>query len=199
MINLSQKIETSEALIKRINQSSNKVILLENIIENFNENVYLPVVKEIKDKTVLFSMESSDNIHIINRSIFNYIIPIDIEYVGGLSKNEEMIISLVNNDILEINKKDGNYFYELISNRYNNINVINKVMKYLLSNAIIIMNEAYKMDIELVFNIIDQYTIYPLSKNKGRVNNFIDLLREKQIDSYTFEEFVNYVEKECEI
>ena len=199
IINLSQKIETSEALIKRINQSSNKVILLENIIENFNENVYLPVVKEIKDKTVLFSMESSDNIHIINRSIFNYIIPIDIEYVGGLSKNEEMIISLVNNDILEINKKDGNYFYELISNRYNNINVINKVMKYLLSNAIIIMNEAYKMDIELVFNIIDQYTIYPLSKNKGRVNNFIDLLREKQIDSYTFEEFVNYIEKECEI
>lgn len=199
IINLSQKIETSEALIKHINQSSNKVILLENIIENFNENVYLPVVKEIKDKTVLFSMESSDNIHIINRSIFNYIIPIDIEYVGGLSKNEEMIISLVNNDILEINKKDGNYFYELISNRYNNINVINKVMKYLLSNAIIIMNEAYKMDIELVFNIIDQYTIYPLSKNKGRVNNFIDLLREKQIDSYTFEEFVNYIEKECEI
>ena len=61
------------------------------------------------------------------------------------------------------------------------------------------MNETYKRDIELVFNIIAQYTIYPLSKNKDRVNSLIGLLREKQIDSYTFEEFINYIEKECEI
>ena len=126
-------------------------------------------------------------------------IPIDIEYVGGLSKNEEMIISLVSDDILDINKKNVNYFYELISNRYDNINVISKVMKYILANVVSIMNETYKIDIELVFNIIAQYTIYPLSKNKDRVNSLIGLLREKQIDSYTFEEFVNYIEKECEI
>lgn len=199
IINLSQRTETCESLIKHINESSNKVILLENIVENFNENIYLPVVKEIKDKTVLFSIENSDNIHIINRSIFNYMIPIDIEYVGGLSKNEEMIISLVSDDILDINKKNVNYFYELISNRYDNINVISKVMKYILANVVSIMNETYKIDIELVFNIIAQYTIYPLSKNKDRVNSLIGLLREKQIDSYTFEEFVNYIEKECEI
>ena len=199
IINLSQRTETCESLIKHINKSSNKVILLENIVENFNENIYLPVVKEIKDKTVLFSIENSDNIHIINRSIFNYMIPIDIEYVGGLSKNEEMIISLVSDDILDINKKNVNYFYELISNRYDNINVISKVMKYILANVVSIMNETYKIDIELVFNIIAQYTIYPLSKNKDRVNSLIGLLREKQIDSYTFEEFVNYIEKECEI
>lgn len=195
IINLSQRTETCESLIKHINKSSNKVILLENIVENFNENIYLPVVKEIKDKTVLFSIENSDNIHIINRSIFNYMIPIDIEYVGGLSKNEEMIISLVSDDILDINKKNVNYFYELISNRYDNINVISKVMKYILANVVSIMNETYKIDIELVFNIIAQYTIYPLSKNKDRVNSLIGLLREKQIDSYTFEEFVNYIEK----
>lgn len=199
IINLSQRTETCESLIKHINKSSNKVILLENIVENFNENIYLPVVKEIKDKTVLFSIENSDNIHIINRSIFNYMIPIDIEYVGGLSKNEEMIISLVSDDILDINKKNVNYFYELISNRYDNINVISKVMKYILANVVSIMNETYKIDIELVFNIIAQYTIYPLSKNKDRVNSLIGLLREKQIDSYTFEEFINYIEKECEI
>lgn len=199
IINLSQRTETCESLIKHINKSSNKVILLENIIESFNENIYLPIVKAIKDKIVLFSMENSDNIHIINRSIFNYIIPIDIEYVGGLSKNEEMIISLVSDGILDISKKNVNYFYELISNRYDNINVINKVMKYILSNAISIMNETYKIDIELVFNIIAQYTIYPLSKNKGRVNSFIGLLREKKIESYTFEEFINYIEKECGI
>lgn len=199
IINLSQRTETCESLIKHINKSSNKVILLENIVENFNENIYLPVVKEIKGKTVLFSIENSDNIHIINRSIFNYMIPIDIEYVGGLSKNEEMIISLVSDDILDINKKNVNYFYELISNRYDNINVISKVMKYILANVVSIMNETYKIDIELVFNIIAQYTIYPLSKNKDRVNSLIGLLREKQIDSYTFEEFVNYIEKECEI
>lgn len=199
IINLSQRTETCESLIKHINKSSNKVILLENIVENFNENIYLPVVKEIKDKTVLFSIENSDNIHIINRSIFNYMIPIDIEYVGVLSKNEEMIISLVSDDILDINKKNVNYFYELISNRYDNINVISKVMKYILANVVSIMNETYKIDIELVFNIIAQYTIYPLSKNKDRVNSLIGLLREKQIDSYTFEEFVNYIEKECEI
>ena len=199
IINLSQRTETCESLIKHINKSSNKVILLENIVENFNENIYLPVVKEIKDKTVLFSIENSDNIHIINRSIFNYMIPIDIEYVGVLSKNEEMIISLVSDDILDINKKNVNYFYELISNRYDNINVISKVMKYILANVVSIMNETYKIDIELVFNIIAQYTIYPLSKNKDRVNSLIGLLSEKQIDSYTFEEFVNYIEKECEI
>lgn len=198
VLNLSQEITSCDSIINHINKSDNNVILIENVVDNFNENIYLSVVKEIKNKIIIFSVESSDNIQIINRSIFNYMIPVDIEYVCGLSRNEEMISSLIDSKILNVSEISLNYDEDIIFREYEDLNFMSRIVKQILNKVKFIMNDINKVEDEISFNILAQYTLYPLSKNKGKTKEFLERARSKRTQMYSFSEFIDYATKVCE-
>ncbi len=80
----------SRQLIDIVNNTESKVVLIENVIDNIAESVYMPLLKENNDKILIFSMESNENINLIPKSIFNYLMVVDLDPILESDKNEEL-------------------------------------------------------------------------------------------------------------
>lgn len=106
-------------LIKTVNSSESRVILIENAVDNISENVYLPLIKQQDDKFIIFSIESSDCINILPKGLLNYMNIIDIETFLGYESNDELLCSFVNKDLFSIDidifakKMNLNYIKDL--------------------------------------------------------------------------------------
>ncbi|ACX63338.1 hypothetical protein GYMC10_1043 [Paenibacillus sp. Y412MC10] len=81
IISLPPGYVDSNELIHLVKSSSNRVILIENVIDNVSELVYLPLLKQNNDRLILFSMESSEPITLLPSSILNYLVPIDVDSI----------------------------------------------------------------------------------------------------------------------
>lgn len=78
-----------------ISNSTSKVILIENAIDNTFESVYLPLLKNEMDHILLFSLDSSENISLLPKSFMDYMMLIDLDSIIGLAASgEEMLRSL---------------------------------------------------------------------------------------------------------
>lgn len=101
VITLPLGFNDCKQLIAEINQVQSKVVLVENAVDNISENIYLPVIKQNKDKFLIFSMESCENVDILPTSILNYMMPVDIDTIIGYENNEAFIKGLAHRKIFD--------------------------------------------------------------------------------------------------
>ena len=91
----------SEQLIKIVNNLKSKVILIENAIDNIAESVYIPLLKQNREKILIFSVESSENLNVIPKGVFNYLIPIALELILESDKIEGLYSCITPDDIFK--------------------------------------------------------------------------------------------------
>ncbi|HAT4144377.1 TPA: hypothetical protein I9005_001833 [Clostridium perfringens] len=182
-------------LIENINKSSKKVILIENFIDNVSENIYLPLLKNRnKEKVLIFSMENSENIHLLNKCIFNYLIPVDIEYISNVSTEFEFMPSIFKLENIQIRNNDTNLFGKFIKKNKRLSNVVDNN----LSNLATTIMELFDINKEIAIASIMKYTLYPILKHSNEENVFIDIYETKRQKLNKLEEFVDYVKRECD-
>lgn len=129
--------------IKNIIENTNsKVILFENVVDNISENVYLPILKDNKDKHLLFSVESSENLDLIPKHIFNYMIVLDLENILSFEKSEELIYSLTDEKVFDINLEQ--------KNRKKHIKFLNKI------DSSFKLSEYLKINLTEVIEILEK-------------------------------------------
>lgn len=89
-------------LVLTVSDTNSKVILIENAIDYVSEGVYIPLMKQNIDKFILFSMESSENIAILPKSILSYVMLVDLDTLLGCESDSEIEKSIAIQDIFEI-------------------------------------------------------------------------------------------------
>jgi hypothetical protein len=127
-------------LIGMVKDSQSKIILIENAVDTVSENVYMPLIKENQDKLLIFSMESSENISLIPKSVFNYMVMVDLDLLLGFESNDEMLKGLTN-----IREFDTSIDASLKSSNLRTLNKLESVIK--LSNS-------HKLKIAEIMSII---------------------------------------------
>lgn len=141
--------------IENIIQNTNsKVILFENVVDNISENVYLPILKDNKDKHLIFSVESSENLDLIPKHILNYMIVLDFEKILSFEKNEELVYSLTDEKVFNIDLEQ--------KNRKKHIKFLNKI------DSSFKLNEYLKVNLTEVIEILEK-----INHGKG-IKYFID-------------------------
>lgn len=154
IINLPIGYNDIEYIKNIIENTNSKVILFENVVDNISENVYLPILKDNKDKHLLFSVESNENLDLIPKHILNYMIVLDLEKILSFEKNEELIYSLTDEKIFNINLEQ--------KNRKKHIRFLNKL------DSSFKLSEYLKINLTEVIEILEK-----INPGKG-IKYFID-------------------------
>lgn len=102
IISLPPGFDDMNELNQVVNSSMSKVLLIENAVDNISDYIYLPLLKQNNDRFILFSMESSEHLNLISQSIFNYMVPIDVDSILQYVKNPGGLIK-TNTDITVFN------------------------------------------------------------------------------------------------
>mgnify|MGYP003278090945 CR=1 FL=1 len=93
-------------LIDIINESSSKVIIIENSIDTMTESLYLTLIKEKLDKYIIFSMESFETFNILPGSVFNYVMFIDLDTIYDYEHSKEFIECICSENIFKVKGND---------------------------------------------------------------------------------------------
>lgn len=142
IINLPMGYNDIKYIENVIQNTNSKVILFENVVDNISENVYLPILKDNKDKHLLFSVESSYNLDLIPKHILNYMIVLDVEKISSFEKNEELIYSLTDENLFNINLES--------KNRKKHIRYLNKI------DSTFKLTEYLKINLTEVIEILEK-------------------------------------------
>lgn len=80
-------------LTNLIKQSNSKVILIENALDSLTENLCISLVRSCTDKLLLFALNDSENITILNRGLWNFLRYFDLEQIINYPKADELLYS----------------------------------------------------------------------------------------------------------
>lgn len=181
IITLPLGYNDSKELISAVNSSRSRVVLIENAVENISESVYLPLIKQNIDKLIIFSMESSENIGIVSKSIYDYMMPVDLDTLLGLESGFELLKSVINEDIFKLDV---------------NINSKSKNLRQLKGiDRLIKLSNASKFKIAEVMSIIDELGstnamydnilcfIYMFSRANGKLEELKEFIEAQELKS----------------
>lgn len=172
VVGLPLGFNDSHALVSAVKEAESKVILLENIVDNVSENVYLPLLKEQLDKFLVFSMESSESAHILEGGLFNYMMALDIDNVIGLGNEEnEFHYTEIDRQVFNIHVDRSAREQNLgqINSFYGESRLLSNTIKLILADILSVMNQsAPQISIEDVLRFMGNF-VSPL---KGVVNEF---------------------------
>jgi len=141
LITLPLGYNNCNELISTVNTSSSRVVIIENAVDNISESVYIPLIKQNTDKLLIFSMESTENINLLPKSILNYMMMVDIDILLNYESNSELQSGVVNQDIFNV-EIDG-------SSKSSNLRHIKGL------DNVIELNNASKLRIAEIMSIID--------------------------------------------
>lgn len=165
-------------LISTVNKSKGRVVLIENAVDNISESIYMPLIKQNTDKLFIFSMESSENLPLIPKSILNYMMMVDIDILMEYESDYEFQSCIVDEDIFNINIDEAY--------KRNNLKYIND-----LDNAIN-LNNILKLKLAEVMSIIDKlssrnsmydillFSMYMLCQSKGKIDEFNEFVEKQE-------------------
>lgn len=80
-------------LTELIKESSSKVILIENALDSLTENLCISLVRDCTNKVLLFALNDSENIPILNRGLWNFLRYFDLEEIINYPKEDELLYS----------------------------------------------------------------------------------------------------------
>lgn len=170
----------SKDLIEKVNNTQSKVVLIENAIDNIAESVYMPLLKDNKDKILIFSMESNENISIAPKSIFNYLMLVDLDPILESDQTEELYTSITPNDIFEIDKNNKEKRSKLSKGLNSSIDLGNVSKLKMIEVNNIINNLDSEKDTGIYSLLL--FSIGMISKSQNRYDNL-----EKFIKNQNFE------------
>lgn len=170
IISVPLGFNNSGELISSVNNSKSKVILLENVVDNISEFVYLPLIKQNTDKILMFSMESEEHTHILSNSLLHYLTVINIDPVLEFNNQSELYISETEEHVFELEKNIDRRSSRDLEN-LDEVIQLSKVTKYKMNrmlNTLRLVNAA-----DPLFNLI-KYSILLI----GEQNNKMDELNQ---------------------
>lgn len=177
----------SKDLINIVNDTNSKVVLIENAIDNISESVYMPLLKDNKDKILIFSMESNENISIIPKSVFNYLMVVDLDSILQSEQNEELYACMTSDDIFKIDK-DIKVKRTKLLREFSNILDLSNISKFKILEVINIINSLDLEDksSEGIYSLL-LFSIGMLSKNQNRDEKLGNFIKEQNFGSEKLE------------
>ncbi len=171
----------SQELVQKVNNAKSKVVLIENAIDNIAESVYMPLIKDNKDKILIFSMESNENINIIPKSIFNYLMVVDLDPILELDQIEELYSSITPSEIFSVDKNNNEKRSKLLNglNSFLNLGNFSKRKMIEINN---IINNVNSEKNEGIYCLL-LFAIGVISKNQDRVEQLDKFIKEQNFES----------------
>lgn len=155
----------SGQLISIANHSESKVILLENIVDNISEFVYLPLIKQNTDKILIFSMESEEHTHILSNSLLHYLTVLNFDPVLDFNNQGELLSAKTEDHVFELDKNiDRKYNREL--QRLDDVIQLSQATKYHMNRMLNALRQINAVD--PLFNLI-KYSILFLCEQNNKV------------------------------
>ncbi|CEP95571.1 Uncharacterised protein [[Clostridium] sordellii] len=166
----------SRLLIETVNNLTSKVVLIENTIDNVVENVYMPLLKENQEKILIFSMESNENINIIPKSVFNYLMVVDLDSIIESEQVEALYASITSDDIFKLDKNKKIKKSRLLRD-LSNIVELSNISKTKIIEVINIINnfDSEKNSKNGIYSLL-LFSVGMLSKSQNKyeqIENFI--------------------------
>jgi hypothetical protein len=162
-------------LTETVISSKSSVILIENAVDNISESVYIPLIKQNTDKFLVFSMESSEHISLLPKSILNYLMLVDLDLLSSFEGDFELLLSgVTNQDIFNVEIDLSS-----VSTNLRHINGLDSTIK--LSNVA-------KLKLAEVMSVIDKqnspnsmydillFSIYMLCKACGKTDELKEFI-----------------------
>lgn len=184
ILNLPLGYNNYNELINLVNTSDAKVILIENVVDVISENIYLPLIKEKKDKHIIFSMESKENINILPDCIFNYMVIVDLDRVLSFELSEELLGGISNKNIFTV-KIDESIKKKCVRG----LNKLNTAIK---------LNNSVKLKISEIMGIVEGlnpnkaiydtliFSILTLCKEKGNPEELVECISNFKFEDSTY-------------
>lgn len=170
----------SKELIDKVNNTKSKVVLIENAIDNIAESVYMPLIKENKDKILILSMESNENINIIPKGIFNYLMVIDLDPILECDQTEELYTSITPSEIFSVEKNNKEKGSKLLNGLNSSLDLGNFSKRKMVEVNNIINNLNSAKD-EGIYCLL-LFAIGIISKNQNKEEQLYKFIKEQNFD-----------------
>lgn len=79
IINIPIEFSNSKELIDVVQNCKGEVVVINNMLDAISEDVCLPLLKLDIEKTLIFTVESKENLGLISNYLYDYLVPIDID------------------------------------------------------------------------------------------------------------------------
>ena len=185
IVNLPLGYNNIVELSNKICKIKNRVILIENVVDNISDSVYLPLLKQNTDKIFIFSIENIKNIALLPDSIFNYMTLIELDKITGFGGKHnynkyKIEFSILNREI-DNSIKDSKY--RLIS-KINCDKEITNIMKIKYSEIISIF-ESLELD-SSIFSLI-YFTLSEIIKENESKEKLLEFIKKQEISENEIE------------
>lgn len=183
-------------LIDKVNRLESKVVLIENSIDNISDSVYMPLIKENKDKILIFSMESSENVNILPKGIFNYLMVVDLDSILENTFIDELYPFRIADDLLEdLEIKKVRKFK--LSNDLNNLVDLGNIAKLKMLEVINIINiidNNENSDLG-IYNMI-LFSLGMICKSQERLDKLEEFINQQNLDNNKLKNLEIFIEME---
>lgn len=188
----------SKELINIVNNITSKVVLIENAIDNIAESVYMPLIKENKNKILIFSMESSENINIISKSVFNYLMVVDLDSILESEQNEELYACIVHEDIFKTDKDNTGRKTKLLKG-FRDILDLSNISIIKMMEVINIINSLDSEDksTEGIYSLL-LFSIGMILKNQNNDEKIIRFIKEQNFESEKLKKINTVIEMDIQ-
>jgi hypothetical protein len=102
VITLTGRYNDCKMLSKTILSCQSNVVLIENAIGYIDEQIYMQIIKELSAKTLLFSLDFTDQLNFISKSVLNYVNLLCLDDICGRKEQGEYNLTTLNKDILSV-------------------------------------------------------------------------------------------------
>lgn len=170
----------SRQLIDIVNNTESKVVLIENVIDNIAECVYMPLLKENNDKILIFSMESNENINLIPKSIFNYLMVVDLDPILESDKNEELYAGIALDTIFIKNKDNKERRTKILKGLDSSLD-IGKFSKLKMIEMCGVINSISSQINEGIFCML-LFSISVISKNQNKYEELYQFIKDQNFE-----------------
>ncbi|MDB8794606.1 hypothetical protein PN290_01480 [Romboutsia sp. 1001216sp1] len=185
-------------LIDKISSLESKVVLIENAIDNIADSVYMPLIKENKDKILIFSMESSENINILPKAIFNYVMAVDLDSILESEPIDELYPCRVSDDLLE-NTETREVRKSKLSNSLNKLVDLGNISKLKMLEVINIINNIdndSNRDIGIYYMIL--FSLGMICKGQEKLDKLEEFINKQNFDNDKLKNLEIFIEMEEE-
>ncbi len=182
----------SKLLIDTIKHMESKVVIIENAIDNISESVYMALIKENKDKILIFSTESNENLNIIPKSVFNYLMVVDLDSILVRDQIDELYACITPDEIFEIDKDNKIKRKKLVKNLSDIVELsnISKLKMLEINNIINNLNSEDKSK-DGVYSLL-LFSLLRISKTQNKYEHIEEFIKEQNFDNKKLD-ILNYI------
>lgn len=115
-------------IINKINTQDNKTILIEGVLNKYDEELFTAICSECKDRCLIFTISDIDNLGLFPKTIYNYAIVVDAERYYTYEASEKLVTAENNTNLLidEMDLSKCKTYYDRVFRKLVSKRIINK-------------------------------------------------------------------------